>query len=138
MAGICASIAAAFDGRDVVTLHPLLDRGVLAALARAGGRRGLGDRAAIMGLLAGDDLDPQVVTRSSKAHFLSAYLRERSREFARQWDGTSFHPELVDPEVLRAAWLARIPRGSAALALQAAWLACDGSAELEQTPGHRG
>ena len=132
LVAIRASFDAVLAQHGTEAVHPLLDRGVLAALARAGGRRGLGARAATFALLAADDLPAEILRRPSKAHFLNAYLRAPSRAFARAWDGTFPHPSLIDPQPLRAAWLGRIPRGSTFIALQAAWLACNGSAEREQ------
>lgn len=123
MASLRHSLGLALGERGVVGVHPLLDRGFLAALARAGGRTGLGGRQELLRLLAGDDLPREVLARQSKAHFHYAYFRGPSRAFARRWDGTGLDPKLVDPEPLRQAWLGRWPRGSSALALQAAWLA---------------
>lgn len=107
---------------DVVVHHPLLTRGVLSALVRAGGRAGLGDRAALTRLLAGDELPAEVVARTTKAHYHHVFFRSSSRAFARAWDGTGVDRTLVDPERLRTAWLGRMPRGASALLLQAAWL----------------
>jgi asparagine synthetase B (glutamine-hydrolysing) len=118
-------------GAEVV--HPLADPGFRRALARAGGRRGLGDRTAVMRALFGELLPDDVLTRESKAHFLYAYLRDTSRAFARSWDESGLDPELVDAATLRAAWLSLMPSGASGLALQAAWLASGD--EIEQPPG---
>jgi asparagine synthase (glutamine-hydrolysing) len=121
MASVRRSLELVLGGYGVAGVHPLLDRGFLAALARAGGRTGLGRREQLLRLLAGDALPPELIARRTKAHFHYAYFRDASRAFARRWDGTGLDPELVDAEELRRAWLGRWPRGSSALALQAAW-----------------
>jgi len=123
MASVRRSLDLVVGERGAIAVHPLLDRSFLAALSAAGGRTGLGRRQALLRLVAGDVLPPAIVERETKAHFHYAYFRGPSREFARSWDGTGLDPELVDPERLREAWLGRWPRGSSALALQAAWLA---------------
>jgi asparagine synthase (glutamine-hydrolysing) len=131
MASVRRSLEVVLGERGAIGVHPLLDRGFLAALARDGGRTGLGGREALLRRIAGDVLPQEILERRSKAHFHHAYFRGRSRSFARFWDGSGLDPELVDPEPLRQAWLGRWPRGSSALALQAAWLAsADG--DLEQ------
>jgi hypothetical protein len=135
LASVRQSLELALAGRDVAVFHPLMDRRVLDALARAGGRRGLGDRRTVTGLLAGDDLPGSVAARRTKAHFHHAYFRAPSRDFARRWDGSGLDPALVRSEELRRAWLGRMPRGSSALALQAAWLASAGGGELEEPAG---
>jgi asparagine synthetase B (glutamine-hydrolysing) len=123
LASLVASLDLVLSERGVSALHPLLEHRFLGALAAAGGRTGLGDRAALTRLLAEDDLPPALAGRRTKAHFQHAYFREPSRRFARAWDGSGLDPALVDPEELRRAWLGRFPRGSSGLALQAAWLA---------------
>jgi asparagine synthase (glutamine-hydrolysing) len=134
-----ASVRRSFDlvlgERDVRPVHPLLERRFLAALAAAGGRTGLGPRQALLRFVAGDVLPPALVERETKAHFHHAYFRGPSRAFARRWDGTGLDPALVEPDPLRHAWLGRWPRGSSALALQAAWLASESGGELVEEPG---
>jgi asparagine synthase (glutamine-hydrolysing) len=113
--------------------HPLHDRRFVAALARAGAARGLGDRTTVMQTLFSGDLPDDVLARDDKANFAVTYFRSYTREFARRWDGHGFDPDLVDAEALRAAWLALIVDPRSALALQGAWL---DSAErgLEELP----
>lgn len=137
MASVRYSLDLVLGERGAITVHPLLDRSFLGALSAAGGRTGLGRRQALLRLVAGDVLPPALVARETKAHFHYAYFRGPSREFARSWDGTGFDPDLVNPEPLRQAWLGRWPRGSSALALQAAWLASAGG-ELDHAPGGLG
>jgi asparagine synthase (glutamine-hydrolysing) len=105
-----------------VVAHPFRDRGFVAALARAGGARGIGDRTTVMRALFSGDLPDDVLARWDKSHFALAYFRGHTREFARRWEGGGVDPTLVDPEVLRSAWLLKIVDARSALALQAAWL----------------
>ena len=107
---------------DAVVVHPFHDRRFVAALARAGGARGLGDRTAVMRVLFARDLPDDVLARPDKANFALAYFRGHTRAFARRWDGRGLDPELVDAETIRAAWLQKLVDGRSALALQAAWL----------------
>jgi asparagine synthase (glutamine-hydrolysing) len=125
------TIALLARDRDATTHHPLADRRFLAALAQAGGDAGLGGRTAAMRSLFGDLLPDELLARDDKARFHYAYFREPSRAFARAYRGGGLDLELVDPEVLRATWLALMPHGASALPLQAAWLA-SAAREVEQ------
>jgi asparagine synthase (glutamine-hydrolysing) len=78
--------------------------------------------------VAGDLLPPAVTTRTTKAVFTSGVFREPSRAFARTWDGTGVDPTLVDPELLRATWLAPEPDARSFLLLHQAWLAGEAAA----------
>src|SRR5581483_8809858 len=71
------------------TFAPLLDRAFLAALGAAGGRLGIGDRTAVMRLLADGLLPPAVVERETKAEFSEPYFGPHTRRFAQEWDGRS-------------------------------------------------
>ena len=111
-------------GADVgaTVFHPLHDPRFVAALARDFGARGVGDRTSVMRRIFADDLPDDVLARTGKANFAVAYFRKHTREFARRWDGIGLDDELVEPELLRKAWLDWIPDPRSALALQAAWL----------------
>lgn len=113
-------------GYDVDRVSPLLQPEVVHALARDGGFLGRGDRTAVVDQLAGDLLPATLVRRRSKAMFNRAYIGDRAREFARNWDGSGVDPDLVDPVGLRAAWLEEVPHFMTALLLQHAWLAAGG------------
>jgi asparagine synthase (glutamine-hydrolysing) len=104
--------------------NPLLDHAFLAAVARAGGRFGPGDRTAAMRRFFSQVLPGDVLARPTKASFGDVFFREPSKRFLREWDGTTPFPELVDPEGMRGAWAGgdtRTPR----LLLQATWLAAE-------------
>jgi Asparagine synthase len=104
---------------------PLTEGRFLAALARLGGRRGIGGRTAVMEAIFDDALPRDLLSRPDKAVYDDVYFRGGSRAFAREWEGSGVDPALVDHERLRGEWLAPIPRGDSALALQAAWLAAE-------------
>jgi asparagine synthase (glutamine-hydrolysing) len=109
---------------DARTYVPLLERGFLAALGAAGGRFGIGDRTAVMRLLAGDLLPPALIERETKAEFSESYFGPHTRKFAQEWDGRSgIDPGVVDGEELRAMWLSDHPHGLSVALLQSAWLA---------------
>lgn len=102
---------------------PLLDRGFLAALARAGGRLGYPSRTMAMRALFSDVLPKEVLVRSTKASFNMAHAGASTRDFARAWDGSGVDSALVDVERLRQVWLSDQPTMTTGLLLQSAWLA---------------
>lgn len=108
--------------------HPLLAQPFLDALARRRGRLGYPTRTAAMTELFGDVLPGPILSRRTKAIFNSAAINEHSRRFARGWDGSGLDHALVDVDVLRSEWLSDKPNPGCLLALQAAWLATEGSA----------
>jgi len=115
-ATICAS-----RGGSLAT--PLKSPAFLSALARSGGRLGLGDRTSAMRALFSALLDDSVLTRASKATFAGVHWGPASRQFAEDWDGTGVPLRWVEVDALRAAWRAPTPVYGAALPLHAAWLA---------------
>jgi asparagine synthase (glutamine-hydrolysing) len=121
----CAWSAAVVGAdHDVLVGSPFVDAGFLAALARAGGRRGWGNRTATMQALFGDLLPDEILARRGKATFTDAFLASATRRFAGTWDGrTGIDPDLVDGDVLREVWLGPNPHFGSAMLLQAAWLA---------------
>jgi asparagine synthase (glutamine-hydrolysing) len=114
-------------GEDAGTpvVSPLEHPRFLAALASAGGRRGLGGRTAIMRTLFADLLPEAVTARTDKARITPAVFREHARVVACAWQGEGVDGTLVDPDLVRAAWLAPDPDLRAGLMLQAAWLAME-------------
>lgn len=108
------------EGARFVT--PFHNPAFLDAMARLGGRRGMGGRTSIMTALFSDLLAPAILTRATKASFGGVFWGPASRQFARTWTGEGFDPSLVEVERLRAAWLAPTPVAGSALPLHAAWL----------------
>jgi hypothetical protein len=107
---------------DVVVHAPLLDSGVVRALANAGGAFGFGGRVTATRVLAGPDgLPERLLTRSGKRSFDVPLWGRETRRFAEAWSGTGFDPGVVDAEALRAAWLADTPDHRSGLLLHAAW-----------------
>ena len=105
---------------------PLLAPTFLAALARRGGRLGLGGRTPAMRAVFSPLLTDAILSRVSKATFGGVFWGPASRQFAEDWDGGGLDPCWVDPSALRDAWRAPTPVYGAALPLQAAWLATQG------------
>jgi asparagine synthase (glutamine-hydrolysing) len=116
----------ALIGADAGTLvvHPLLDPGTVDSLARSGGWRGFGGRAATLQALFGDVLPPEVLARATKAHFDEVFWGPATRAFARRIlaDGELAVPALLDRRGLAAAWAADPAPGVSLLLLQASWL----------------
>jgi asparagine synthase (glutamine-hydrolysing) len=110
---------------DVVYTHPFAEPRVVRALAAEGGAWGYAGRTDVFRRLVGDLLPDEVLARRSKARFNATRWGDAERDFARRWDGSGLDPDLVDPELLREAWLLPAPPFAAELLLQAAWLACE-------------
>jgi hypothetical protein len=108
--------------------HPLLDVRFLSALAAAGGRLGIGDRAATIDGLLGEVLPAALRGRRDKALFDGVYWQAPARELMSHWDGEGVDPELVDVRALRSFWHAPMLRPRTAHLLQQAWLAESGQA----------
>jgi asparagine synthase (glutamine-hydrolysing) len=117
------SLLAADAGTTLI--HPLLEDGFLAALARGGGRLGFGDRTTGMRALFGDMLPEAVLTRETKARYSEVLWGRGTRDFAARWSGRSADG-LVEPEVLRGEWLGPAPHDDSAMALHQAWLSEEG------------
>jgi asparagine synthetase B (glutamine-hydrolysing) len=113
---------------DVLVVHPLLDPSAVEALARSGGLRGFGTRAATLQALFGDLLPPDLLARETKAHFDDVFWGPATRAFARRVlaEGELPVPALLDRRGLAAAWTARRPPAVSLLLLHASWLASSG------------
>lgn len=117
------SIAALCARQGGTFATPLLAPAFLAALARRGGRTGLGDRTKAMTTVFGDILGTEILARGTKATFGGVFWGPGARAFAEGWDGGGLDPRWVDAGALAAAWREPVPTYGCALALQAAWLA---------------
>jgi asparagine synthase (glutamine-hydrolysing) len=117
-----AGLEALAGDADTLAVHPFMDRQFLAALRSAGGAWGWGDRSETTAALFGQLLPGDTVKRGTKALFDEVFWREPSRQFAREWDGSGVDEDLVDPDALRAEWLAETPDVRTALLLQTLWL----------------
>jgi hypothetical protein len=108
--------------------HPLLDPGTVDALATAGGRLGYGARDAVMEALFGDLLPPELITRSTKAHFYEIFWGPATQACAGRLldEGELAVPALLDRGRLAAAWTSERPPGATLLLLQASWLTTQG------------
>lgn len=116
-------LAADAGARNV---DPLYAPRVIAALAND--RRFLGhpDRSAAYRAVFGDLLPDTIWDRSTKASFNEAVTTRRFLAFARDWDGTGFDDDLIDPDALRQEWLGEMPQVGALALLQLAWLRFEG------------
>jgi asparagine synthase (glutamine-hydrolysing) len=119
-----ASESMALLAADAGTTHvsPLSDRWLLASIAKAGGKQGIGDRTAIMRSLFSGLLPDELLARPDKAVFGAAFVGHWTLEFARGWQGRGVDSDVVDPEILKASWLSEPFDFRAALLLQTAWL----------------
>jgi hypothetical protein len=103
--------------------HPLVDPAFGAAVAAAAPGRGFEWRGAAVRELFRDLLPVELLSRTTKACFDSAFWGPHSRAFALAWDGEGVDPTVVDVERLRAVWAQPLPDSHTYLLLQAAWLA---------------
>lgn len=120
-----ASLEQVAAGAGAAIAHPLLDRGLWAAVAAATPHGGFARRADAIGAVAGHRLPEALVSRGTKAGFDGVFFGEHARAFARAWDGTGVPLDLVDAQALRAHWLGEAPDPHSFTLLQAAWLAGD-------------
>ena len=102
--------------------HPLLDRGLAAALASLPRSRRFEDRPQALTSLFGDLLPPAVASRRSKASFAGVLWGPESEAFARRWNGEGVDPEIVDVDALGRRWHDERQPGPHTL-LQSLWLA---------------
>jgi asparagine synthase (glutamine-hydrolysing) len=117
-----AAFAALSEDAGARADHPLLDPGFIAALGRAGGARGFGDRTTLMTEAFGSVLPEDVCARPDKAKFDEVYWSSHARAAAASWSGEGVDPELVDAEALRREFSRPLPDPRAWMLLQAAWL----------------
>ncbi len=110
------------EGVGATIVNPLLDPGFVAALARAGGRRGFGNRrATIMAAFPGV-LPAGLLDRTDKANFDEVFWGDATRELTRNWGGEVVDQQLVDTSALRSSWSTGAPRFQTALLVQQVWL----------------
>lgn len=109
----------------LTAVNPFTQPRFVAALAREGRVKGLGDRTAVMRLLFADLLPDAVLSRQTKALFNTTRWGERESTFVRGWDGTGVDTRFVDPEELQRAWLEGRTAGTS-IFLHSAWLAAHG------------
>ena len=106
--------------------HPLADPAFGLAVAAAAPGRGFEWRGAAIRELFGGLLPIELLSRTTKACFDSAFWGPHSRAFALGWDGCGVDRTVVDVEQLRAVWAGPVPDPHTYLLLQAAWLAGSG------------
>lgn len=117
------NFVALLGGLGFPTVNPLAHPRFVAALAREGGRLGLGYRTQMFRRLFCDLLPDDVLARTTKASFNTARWGVRERQFAEVWTGAGVDPEYIDAERLRDDWLSENPSPLGDLHLHAGWLA---------------
>ena len=118
------SVALLGSDHGAVVHSPFLEPSYFAALARAGGLWGWGDRTETMRALFADVVPEALISRPGKAEFSEPMFSNHTHAFARSWDGRSgIDPRIVDDDTIRRVWTALRPHSGSAMALQAAWLA---------------
>jgi hypothetical protein len=99
-----SSLGALGDVAGARFLMPLRDDRYIASLARAGGRRGFGNRTAAVAALAGGLLPRELLRRSDGATDRLADVGEATRSFLGRWSGRGIDDDVVDADTLRAVW----------------------------------
>lgn len=107
---------------NVTYHHPFLRPRFIEAMAREGGRMGLGTRTALMRRLFGDLLPDPVIERRTKAAFNKVVHGRVSRRFVEHWDGSGVDNDLVDADALLREWRSPSPSARTFALLQMAWL----------------
>ena len=113
-------LVASLTGTRVV--HPLVEGSFLGAVARRGGRVGLGGRTDALVALFGNLLPADVLTRTTKAVFSKVIWGENSRRLRTEWDGRGVDPDLIDIDALKREWAKDVPTFGSALLFQQVWL----------------
>jgi asparagine synthase (glutamine-hydrolysing) len=114
-----------------LVVHPLLDPRFVAALARAGGCRGFGDRLGVTWGIFQDLLPLEMILRQDKAYFDEVLWGRHARSFIEHWHGEGVDSELVDEAALRREWRKTLPLARSVMLLQSAWLASTGDRREE-------
>ena len=116
------TLAALAEDAGARVLHPFVESRFLSALARAGGRLGLGDRTSTWRQLFADLLPAPLLERSSKAFFGDALVGARSLRFIEEWRGEGVDPDVVDKQALMASLRHPNTAYRLGLLIQWAWL----------------
>ncbi len=117
-----ASFQAIGHALGTSVISPLYEYETLAAVARAGGWRGFGNRQETLKRFAGHLLPPGSLAGRPGADRNPLLFGERSRAFAANWSGEGFDTELIDVQALRQTWLSPRPDARTGGLLQYAWL----------------
>jgi asparagine synthetase B (glutamine-hydrolysing) len=118
-----ANFAVMAAPEDVAMVHPFVEPELLRTLGEGGRFAGLGDRRQLLDHLTRGQLPRALMTRRTKATYSVPLWTRTAVSFAREWSGRGLDASLVDPEAVRAAWLAEDRSVMCTSLLQAAWLA---------------
>ncbi len=119
---LAATLRRLAEGCGAAVVNPLLEPCFVAALARAGGRLGYGDRRATIAALFGNVLPRALLDRRDKAIFDEVVWGEATRTLTSAWDGGAVDERLVDRDALQAEWATGEPSVRTALLVQQVWL----------------
>jgi asparagine synthase (glutamine-hydrolysing) len=119
---LSAAIDRIADAAGASVVNPLLDRGFVAALARAGGRMGFGNRRDTISALFSELMPAAALERRDKARFGEVFWDHATRELTAEWDGEGIDAALIDPDALRRLWTGDEPAVRTALLVQQLWL----------------
>lgn len=122
-----ASLELLAADHDVRAVHPLADRGFLAALSALGGPWGFRSRSAAMRAVFGELLPDTLYEREAKVGFDEIFWNRHCRAFAAAWRGEGVDGTLVDLDALHRIWTRGEVYGHMLTLVQAAWLAHDGA-----------
>jgi asparagine synthase (glutamine-hydrolysing) len=128
------SLATLAADDDVLLVHPFATDEFATALERLPVSERFADRTEGMRRIFGELLPEDVLGRSTKTSFDSAFWGEPSRAFAQEWKGEGVDDALVDREALSATWRSSDPDPRTFTLAQAAWLAR--SADSVEQPLH--
>ncbi len=92
-------------GPEVELVHPFSRQELFDSVAVHYGSRGPATRADVLRAWFGDCAPTTLIDRRSKGGYDSVYWAEQCRSFARSWEPRWWPSHLVDPELLRAAWI---------------------------------
>lgn len=103
-------------------LHPLLDPRFVQAAGAKNRFIGYATRKLAMEAVFGELLPAGLLARESKAVFLAAHIREKTRAFIQRWEGTGVDYTIVDARKLAETWKSEKPHAASLALLQQAWL----------------
>jgi hypothetical protein len=128
----------------VLSLNPLMEPSVLAAIARAVGTTAPVSRRDLLARLFPNMLPPELEARSTKAGFNEAFFERHSRAFTRQLVERDLDEalaragllEVVSPAGLTELWRDDDPHANSYLLLQALWLSEQKTHQRETPEGN--
>jgi asparagine synthase (glutamine-hydrolysing) len=109
------------DGMRLV--EPFYDARMVTAVASVAPKGGYRNRGDALGRLFPGVLPPEVLARSTKAHFTGLAWGPSAQAFTAAWDGSGLDDRLVDVDELRDEWARERPSALSLGCLHQAWYA---------------